>query len=1342
MKRITRIVLCMALVCRALVAQAANEIYSQWDASLQPVVPVGNVYTVTTAAELAWIAAQNTSFAGKTIELNAHIDLQGKRWTPIGSSAMPFQGTFKGKGHLIKGLRSFEGADGVGLFGYVGASGVIDNVGISGGTIVAKNKRRIGAIAGVCAGKVQSCWSMAYMAAAGNVVGGLVGELTSTGVITHAYHSGLINNASDTIGGIVGKSAGKLTQVYNTGYAKNGKALVGLDQNGTYTKCYYDRKLYFQESGITGDQQTPVDVTTDMFGIFAGEAYWLTKDNAYPVLTAFATTDAASLSAAPMFIDISETNPVNHANDLTNPFIVSTEGGITWTCQDERSKQWIQISDNFVGVVRPCSETDVLVDSKLGMETRVVYMRPRRLDDLLPGYLVGGGTFCQKTSNLFAESALMQTAMQGSVGTYHYRVIRYEITATDTVPVDTLLMDADEGSYVTWFYNGEIPTNQVGHFWVRSFVHDEGCVQDWKENPTGFDYTVAPLFQPGRIVSGRDTLMLTTNPVYVSVQSKTLSHGGAGTIRYWWNVSKDNNDSLVIQGENKPQLTNYPITAPGVYRFTRGTSDSLCGGSFTDYGQLGIYTCYVFDAFDPGEIKDKKALSFCTVDEAKATIIRATAAKGGVEDQGYSYQWYTVNGTDTTAISGATSRNLDLNTVTLQDEHSYTFVRKAKDNTRFTSLTLSRYSATVEIAKHFERGQIVSGVDTLILTTSPMYVDVFSKTLSKGGVGTISYWWNVSIDNADSVEIPGATTPDLVNYAIWYKGQYRFTRGTRDSLCGYDPTNLEQLGTYIYRVFDPLDAGKITNSGTYTYCTLAEAKELIIRASAAKGGVEDKGYSYQWYNVIGTDTTAITGATSRNLDLSTIGLRSGRTYTLVRKVKDNTRFTKFTLSANVAIVTIAKEVEAGGIPDGALTNYCAPFDATGAALVNVTIEPTAAAHGEDGLEYHWYRILGTDTLEVGNTATLHYSFPLADVPEGTVYTYIRKVNNPGCDLVQSDGVATQYYGQETRGYRTVTICSSELPYTMEWYDPAGGTKLTHTFKNPTDTWKVSDTSGKCPKDTVISIDTVAVPSFTMDTLASLCQNTSTLSLYVKQIEGTSNVFHIEYSPDLAKYMGKPDTTGVIPASGWIEFADMPNIGTGDMYLSVRAGFASATAEGVCYGRMPQKVKLDISLGGYVYSKYNRVLFVDNNPENGAIPETAEKLKFVAYQWYKDRVMQVGQTGQYYHEDGRLLSGVYYVVMTDTKGIQYRSCEISMPQGNTPSAPQYTSVYPIPVSAGEALTIEGARSVVICSFSGEYVAGMDGTDNTLTIAAPHAAGIYFVQLTTPDGAMEMHKLIVK
>lgn len=1123
----------------ALPALAANELYDVWDGvTLTPVDVSGSIVTITTASELAWLAAQDADYAGKTVALTVNIDLDGKRWTPIGSATTPFKGRFNGNGHLFRGLRTFEGTDGIGLFGHVALAGVIEKTGISGGTLVAKNKRRIGSLAGVCDGTIRECWSMAEIAASGNVTGGLVGELNSHGTLSDCYYSGLILNASDTIGGLVGyNNKGKLTRVYHTGYAKNGKAIVGVDKNGDYTDCYFDRKLYYQQAGVSASGVTAIDDTDLMYDIFSGITTWTISAayRRYPVLTAFENTDAAILSAAPMYIDKGMSDLVNHANDLTVDFSVYVAGGVTWACQDKDDEQWINIHNSgVVEVSRPCTETDVLVDSKLNDEKRVVYMRPRRWDDFLPGAIVADEpvAFCFGQEVVIYENVKIKPAEKGYEQSgalespYVYKLELWQVRAPgDTVFVETLF-DGDNSlmPYEGWLIlqKATLPIDKSGWFVLRQYAHDRLCATEWQRSPGEFIYRVLPEFDPGKIVEGTDSVYLDIIPMTINVASERDASGGGGEIIYVWQKDGEELTSAIL-----PTLT-YDISEPGTYTFTRSAFDeAMCCEGNTD--SEGAHTFVFFTAFDPGAVNEDPEKIFCTAEEAQDYLITGTEAMGGT-------------------------------------------------------------------------------------------------------------------------------------------GKYR----------------------------------------------------------------------YQWYMKVGNTEVAIAGGTSQDLSMELIRLEPGKKYTFTRRAEDDSRFTTPTLSRQKQDIYIMAQMTPGAITNGEVPKVCIAHDAKITATIAVSIPETRQSTGEKDREYQWIR--QPDGVVVGTTANLNYSLPINDITLGSTYSYIRMVRNPGCEWEQSAGVATQYYGQRTYNEQVITICEGELPYTLVRYT-ADGKRETHTFSKATDTWLVSDESFDCPADTLFRLNVAAVPDFKMESSASFCQSTGVMTLYFEQTAGLSNVFHITYSSDLAKYMGRSDTTGLISVPGTIMLENIPGIGTGDIYMLVQIGYTDGSGEGMCFSRN-YRMDLYVSLGGYVYSKYDRVLFVDNNPDNGIDVGTPEKLEFQSYQWYKNGVEQEGQTGQYYHEEGRQLNGVYYVMLTDTKGRQYRSCDVVMPAEGEPEEAQNSAIYPVPANAGQALTVEGHGTIQILTLSGECIVRSEHVDGKTTITAPRMSGMYYVQISSDDGAWESHKLIVK
>lgn len=125
-----------------------------WDGkTVTEVVPNGDTYEIEAASQLAWIAQEvnkgTTDFTGKTIKLMENINLGNAAWTPIGTSANPFVGTFDGNGKTVNSF-SVHATEGAGFFGYVGGKATIQNVTVADATITGHH------FGGALAGWVQS----------------------------------------------------------------------------------------------------------------------------------------------------------------------------------------------------------------------------------------------------------------------------------------------------------------------------------------------------------------------------------------------------------------------------------------------------------------------------------------------------------------------------------------------------------------------------------------------------------------------------------------------------------------------------------------------------------------------------------------------------------------------------------------------------------------------------------------------------------------------------------------------------------------------------------------------------------------------------------------------------------------------------------------------------------------------------------------------------------------------------------------------------------------------------------------------------------------------------------
>ena len=106
-------------------------------------------------------------------------------YTPIGTYANMFQGTYDGQNHTISGIRSYTDASGVeGLFGYIGKGGTVRGVNLANARITGKNY--VGGIAGsIYLGTVEDCSVAADVCIHSAVIssyyhGGIVGVIQGT----------------------------------------------------------------------------------------------------------------------------------------------------------------------------------------------------------------------------------------------------------------------------------------------------------------------------------------------------------------------------------------------------------------------------------------------------------------------------------------------------------------------------------------------------------------------------------------------------------------------------------------------------------------------------------------------------------------------------------------------------------------------------------------------------------------------------------------------------------------------------------------------------------------------------------------------------------------------------------------------------------------------------------------------------------------------------------------------------------------------------------------------------------------------------------------------------------
>ena len=183
----------------------------------------------------------------------------GEGWLPIGDNSTAndstrFTGIFEGNGYKITNLMISRDTQYVGLFGRIGTSAQVRNLGIENAvadyTGNSDFENYIGLLAGSSEGTIIAIHTSGIAnGGEGNAdrVGGLVGW--NSGTITACYSTGMANGGegnADRVGGLVGQNnGGTITACHATGSADGGDGnenwvggLVGGNINGTITACH------------------------------------------------------------------------------------------------------------------------------------------------------------------------------------------------------------------------------------------------------------------------------------------------------------------------------------------------------------------------------------------------------------------------------------------------------------------------------------------------------------------------------------------------------------------------------------------------------------------------------------------------------------------------------------------------------------------------------------------------------------------------------------------------------------------------------------------------------------------------------------------------------------------------------------------------------------------------------------------------------------------------------------------------------------------------------------------------------------------------------------------------
>ena len=159
---------------------------------------VATLFGEAEARTAAHYRLENDIDAAPTAQTNWH---EGQGFLPVGDSASPFLGALDGGGYAIRGLR-IDRADASGLFGVVGASGRISNLGVDGGEVEGDSMVGLLAARIEAGGVIEGAWGRGRVRGSDNV-GGLAGYLADGATMRRSWFGGYVRGVRN-VGGLVG----------------------------------------------------------------------------------------------------------------------------------------------------------------------------------------------------------------------------------------------------------------------------------------------------------------------------------------------------------------------------------------------------------------------------------------------------------------------------------------------------------------------------------------------------------------------------------------------------------------------------------------------------------------------------------------------------------------------------------------------------------------------------------------------------------------------------------------------------------------------------------------------------------------------------------------------------------------------------------------------------------------------------------------------------------------------------------------------------------------------------------------------------------------------------------
>lgn len=790
-----------------------------------------------------------------------------------------------------------------------------------------------------------------------------------------------------------------------------------------------------------------------------------------------------------------------------------------------------------------------------------------------------------------------------------------------------------------------------------------------------------------------------------------------------------------------------------------------------------------YDNFDPGAIKQSGSFdfhnSYCFGKHTALKIESAQPAVGGNEQYFYKFTEYKIEKDENGDIDTIGQRVLDNGngkSATLSNYFptgygTYMIVRSARDGLCQTAYLPSAGAVFLTVLPPPDAGAIdstmsvyrLSGNDSLeILSLRDASIDTAVYDEHRVSYNKLTYAWNVyyclydwatgdSIEKmtliAQSDTLRTDTSTLILDAAR--PGEYVIYRYV------VSDCNQKELfpaeGKVRLIVFDPFESGCIDGdsvSGRRVMCN-ADLMPIDSIASVQPPSGGSGVYQYRWT----LDGVPLSDADSAYCLMDLSQLPAGVPMVVRREVRD-TIAQRFEWQASADSVTyILYPVFDEGAVEPLDTAVCLSESEQSVALSLPSVAPASGGNVSD-IVYRWVLEISCAGTTTTTTDTLHhaeatdnYTLDLTAVKQFPLsVTAVRQVTDGACqaEYVASRDTVRYRLSRESVQAVPLLICEEQLPYVYT-HTLADGTEHQVSFRTANDTILVDDVNiYGCALHLKFYVMLRGTTSIDVSDAIYSCQTDDSLSISINSPVGSLQQYTL-YFDEAGQQAGfESKDLADLPSDLNIPIALPDNVRPGiyKAYLQ----FSDGTNDAVCASAV-YEITVSVGAAGYLHTKWNDVIFVDNNDKNGQ-PEAESDLSFTAFQWYKDGELVSGATESYYHESGGL-NGVYHAVVTTAAGETMRLCAVEVRPGTGLDRllSDDFAVCPTLVEASAPLLVllpDNSDMVEVYSVMGRFVASysVPAGVNRIEVPAPSVRGVYLLRTKTQRGTCYTVKLIVR